>query len=104
MSEAPIANLPTAEYLSIQEAAQRWGIYWQTIARWIREGKIPATRLGKKWRIKRIDVEAFELQQANAKFKEARSQENVQRSTSEGTPASGSDGRVTEVGRSALSS
>ncbi len=44
-------------YLSVLEVAEQLGFSDQTIVNWIREGKLPATKIGRRYRIRRSDVD-----------------------------------------------
>jgi excisionase family DNA binding protein len=43
--------------MSVLEVAEQLGFSDQTIVNWIREKKLPATRIGRRYRIRRSDVE-----------------------------------------------
>jgi excisionase family DNA binding protein len=45
------------DFMTTTEAAERLGTTRQTIALYIRQGKIPAVRLGKEYRIPRASFE-----------------------------------------------
>lgn len=47
------------EYLTVEEVATRLRVNPKTVRRWCQAGKLTATRAGRLWRIKPIDVEAF---------------------------------------------
>lgn len=47
------------EYLTTKEIASMLKVHILTIRRWIASGKLPATFLGKEFRIKRADFENF---------------------------------------------
>ena len=47
------------EYLSIPQLAAMLKITPQTLRRHIREGQIPAARIGGHWRVRRSDLEAL---------------------------------------------
>src|SRR5215210_5757060 len=42
--------------LSVNEAAERLHVSGWTIRRWIGAGKLPATRMGRSWRIRPVDL------------------------------------------------
>ena len=46
-------------YYTIFEVADLLQFHHQTIRRMIRSGELPAKKLGKEWRIKKEDLEAF---------------------------------------------
>lgn len=53
--------MPTAEYVSVKEAAEICGCDRATIQRWIHNGKLHADRLGNlMWIIRRSDLENLE--------------------------------------------
>jgi len=45
--------------MTLQEAADRLGVHYMTAYRYIRQGRLPATREGPEWRILPADVHAF---------------------------------------------
>lgn len=47
------------EYLSIEEAAERFSVDYKTIYRLVRAGEIPAARIGRVYRIKGSDLNEF---------------------------------------------
>ena len=47
------------EYLTTKEIASALKVHILTIRRWITSGKLPATFLGKEFRIKKSDFEKF---------------------------------------------
>lgn len=47
------------DILTPEEIATEWRLEVATVRRWIREGKLKATKLGRGWRIKRADWDAF---------------------------------------------
>jgi len=49
----------TTEYLTTTEIAQMLGVHIRTVGNWIRQGKLPAIRLGKSYRISKQDLQAF---------------------------------------------
>jgi excisionase family DNA binding protein len=46
-------------WLSTQEAARRLGITTRTLYRFVDEGHLPAYRMGRVFRLKQADVDAF---------------------------------------------
>ena len=44
-------------YLSVVEVAEQLGFSDQTIVNWIREKKLPAVRIGRRYRIRQSDVD-----------------------------------------------
>ncbi|HEY2708119.1 MAG TPA: helix-turn-helix domain-containing protein [Caulobacteraceae bacterium] len=49
----------SAESCAVDEAATQLGLHPRTVLRFIREGRLPATRVGKSYRILRSQLEAF---------------------------------------------
>ena len=47
-------------YVSPEELHNRWGLHTESIRRIVREGRLPAVRIGKRLRISLTEVEAFE--------------------------------------------
>jgi excisionase family DNA binding protein len=47
------------EWLSTQEAARRLGITTRTLYRFVDEDQLPAYRMGRVFRLKKSDVDAF---------------------------------------------
>lgn len=45
--------------LSPEQAAEALGFIPETIRQWIRQKKIKAIKIGRKWRIKESDLQAF---------------------------------------------
>lgn len=45
--------------LSLQEAADRLGVHYMTAYRYVRHGRLPATKVGKSWVVDEADLEAF---------------------------------------------
>jgi excisionase family DNA binding protein len=49
-----------AEHMySAEEAAQILGLQVRTVRNYVREGRLPGVRIGKQYRIARVDLEAF---------------------------------------------
>ena len=46
-------------WLSVKEIAKHLGISKETIYRWLGKGKIPSRRLGKLWKFKASEVDAW---------------------------------------------
>lgn len=57
MPQPPIPR--DAAYLSVREIADLLRIHTKTVRRWIASGDLPATRLGRDWRIARSDLRAL---------------------------------------------
>ncbi|GAB0102902.1 helix-turn-helix domain-containing protein [Nocardia sp. JMUB6875] len=49
----------TDRLYSVEEVAERLGLHVRTVRGYVRDGKLPATRIGKQYRINRADLEAF---------------------------------------------
>lgn len=50
----------TAEKLyTVQEASEVFGVSPLTLGRWLREGKLIGTKIGKQWRITETDLQDF---------------------------------------------
>lgn len=63
MAEPPFpAN---ATYLNVAEVATLFRICPKTVRRWIAAGTLPATRLGRDWRIARTDLKALAAAHGN---------------------------------------
>ena len=63
-----MADLPfsrNAEYLTVKEVAALFRISTKTVRRWIEAGNLPATRLGRDWRIARTDLKALAAARGN---------------------------------------
>ncbi|MBV8220213.1 MAG: helix-turn-helix domain-containing protein [Solirubrobacterales bacterium] len=52
------------EYLTVQEIADRLKLNQQTIRNWIDEEKLPAVRIGRRVRVRRVDLDAMLAQGA----------------------------------------
>jgi MerR family transcriptional regulator, light-induced transcriptional regulator len=48
-SDAPISERSPAGLLGLQEAADRLGVHYMTAYRYVRTGRLPATRIGAQW-------------------------------------------------------
>ena len=46
-------------YLTVEESAKEFQVSEATIRRWIKAGDLRAAKIGKSWRIKREDLDAF---------------------------------------------
>jgi len=46
-------------FYSAEQVAQMLGMHIKTIQRYMREGTLPATRIGKRWRVSGHDLSAF---------------------------------------------
>jgi len=54
-TEAPTES--PAGALTLHQAADRIGVHYMTVYRWVRTGRIPAHRVGAEWRVEAADVE-----------------------------------------------
>jgi excisionase family DNA binding protein len=54
-----------ATYLSVKEVAGLFRVNRKTIRRWIGDGILPATKLGRDWRIARADLKALAAARGN---------------------------------------
>lgn len=45
--------------ITVKEVAERLNVTGKTVTRWIEEGKLPAYRFGKDYRIRKEDFEDF---------------------------------------------
>ena len=57
--------MPRASLLTVSEVAAEFQVTAQTIRNWIEHGVLPATRIGRGYRIRREDLDAL-LARANA--------------------------------------
>lgn len=48
-----------AEYMSLEEVADMLGVTYQLIYRLVRSGELPAVRLGKLYRVSRVDLDCY---------------------------------------------
>lgn len=63
MVDLPISE--DAAYLSVRDVAAFFRISTKTVRRWIKSGKLPATRLGRDWRVARKDLQGLAKQRGN---------------------------------------
>ena len=54
-------------FLSVEEVAEHLGVNYQLIYRLVRSGKLPAVRLGRVYRIRSDDLDAYLARNATAK-------------------------------------
>jgi excisionase family DNA binding protein len=54
MEDELLTDRQAAEYLKLSE---KWG--WQTIQKWVKEGKLRAGRVGDHYRFKKQDLDDF---------------------------------------------
>jgi excisionase family DNA binding protein len=53
------------DLLTVEQAAAKLQIAPKTLKDWLRAGRIKGVRLGKLWRLKEVDLEAFVNQSAD---------------------------------------
>lgn len=53
--------MSTEKWLSVEEIADHLGISKETVYRWLEKGKIPAHRVGKLWKFRTSEVDAWVL-------------------------------------------
>jgi excisionase family DNA binding protein len=56
----------SAAYLTVAEVADTFRVCTKTVRRWIKSGQLPATRMGRDWRIARSDLRALAAACGNA--------------------------------------
>ncbi|MEX2132355.1 MAG: helix-turn-helix domain-containing protein, partial [Pseudohongiellaceae bacterium] len=49
----------TKDLYTVQEVADLLGLHVKTVRNYVRDGRLPGTRIGKQYRIGRADLEAF---------------------------------------------
>ncbi len=55
-----MAEITNDKWINIEEAAEYLGVKPATIRDWIRKGKdIPAKKIGKQWKFKRSELDAW---------------------------------------------
>ncbi len=54
-----------ASYLKITEVCGHLRVVPKTVRRWILSGELPATKIGRDWRIARSDLRAFIAERGN---------------------------------------
>ena len=63
----------TNEYLTVNQVAELLQLHWQTILNYIKSGKLPAIKLGKGYRVSRIELDIFiELNKTNITYAKKR--------------------------------
>jgi MerR family transcriptional regulator, light-induced transcriptional regulator len=50
---------PQARTMTLQQVADDLGVHYMTVYRYVRQGRLPATRHGTQWRIRAADLEAY---------------------------------------------
>jgi excisionase family DNA binding protein len=63
MTDLPFPT--NATYLTVKEAAALFRVSTKTMLRWIKAGTLPATKLGRDWRIARSDLKALAAARGN---------------------------------------
>ncbi|WP_417463164.1 helix-turn-helix domain-containing protein [Kordiimonas sp.] len=63
MSDLPFPR--NATFLTVKEVADLWRISRKTVRRWIKSGDLPATRMGRDWRIARSDLKRLATERGN---------------------------------------
>ncbi|WP_425044765.1 helix-turn-helix domain-containing protein [Primorskyibacter sp. S87] len=61
-------NLPfsdKAEYLSVRQISELFGYHTKTVRRWIASGDLPATKIGRDWRVARSDLKTLAASRSN---------------------------------------
>ncbi|MFZ0249347.1 MAG: B12-binding domain-containing protein [Acidimicrobiales bacterium] len=58
MANAPAVSEPAFGLLGLQEAADRLGVHYMTAYRYVRTGRLPATRIGAQWWVDPADLRA----------------------------------------------
>lgn len=51
------------ELLTLPEIAQTLGMNPSTVRLWVREGRLPAEKMGRKWMVRRVDLEQMLAEQ-----------------------------------------
>ena len=57
------------EAMGIREASEYLGVSWTTLDKYIREGRIPAFKLGKRWRFKKSVLDRWMEKQSTRREK-----------------------------------
>ena len=57
-------------YFTAEQVAEQLGMHVKTILRYMREGQLPASRIGKRWRVSARDLAAFTEGQRTQKTEE----------------------------------
>src|ERR1700735_2030066 len=57
MARTPaLPERPAPDLLELQEAADRLGVHYMTAYRYVRTGRLPATRIGSQWWVDPVDL------------------------------------------------
>jgi excisionase family DNA binding protein len=59
MTQPAKTELPEVTWLKIAEVAGHVRVSTATVHQWCKEGRLPAARIGRHWRINRADLDAF---------------------------------------------
>lgn len=54
------------EVLTLEEVAGYLRVHYTTVRRWCREGELPAVKIGRTYRVRRADLDAWWEQRARA--------------------------------------
>lgn len=54
-----------AAYLTVKEVSDTFRVCPKSVRRWIKSGQLPATRMGRDWRIARTDLKALAAARGN---------------------------------------
>jgi excisionase family DNA binding protein len=57
MSEASVSTAGDKELLTVEDVAKYMGVGRVTVHRWCREGRLPCSKVGKSWRVRREALE-----------------------------------------------
>lgn len=66
----------TTPSLTVQEAADHLGVHYMTAYKYVRTGKLPATRSGSEWRIREDDLKSFATRSKPTSGRSSRRQVN----------------------------
>lgn len=69
-----MTNLPyptDAIFLTVQEVADLFRVTTKTVRRWINQGSLPATQIGRGWRIARSDLQQLAADRGNGVLRHA---------------------------------
>ena len=67
----PASRLPRDELYTVDAAAGHLQVHRKTVLRYIHDGRLPATKIGKAYRIRRTDLSSFAGTPADATVAEA---------------------------------
>lgn len=66
MSTSSVSRLEQPSFLTPQEVSDLLRVSVQTVRRWIKEGALPAYKVGRAWRIRRADLDRWLNRQRTA--------------------------------------